>query len=175
LVRAMRPILDERPGVALEFGFLGYPDDDLEPYMIDVADGDTQVLNTADIGRGVVAPGTAAGRIVDLRDAELREDLNAHLYDSLASDGPGLNPAIYVAASASLDLLPIVRAAHQASGFIFERASLLAHLPVILRERGLAAVVMPSDALEPLLRSAERLSIRTVDEMIVTPQEEPTV
>jgi hypothetical protein len=173
LIRAMQPILDSRPGVALEFGLLGYAGEELEPYMIDVADSDTQVLTTTNIGRGVVAPGTATGPVVDLRNTELREDLNAHLYDAVLTDDSGLAPAIYIAPSASLDLLPIVRAAHRTSGFIFERASLLAHLAVVLRERGLAAVVMPADALETLLRSAERLSICTVDETIVTAQEEP--
>ncbi|QBJ96875.1 hypothetical protein ERC79_13635 [Rhodococcus sp. ABRD24] len=173
LVRAMLPILDRRPAVALEFGLLGSAGNELEPYMIDVAESDSEVdvFSVADIERGVVSAGRAMGRLVDLRVDAVHDDLNAHLYDTALNGGAALGPTVYIARQASIDLLPLVRAAHPSSGFIFERASLLAHLPVVLRERGLAAVTLPAKAIDSLIDRADRLAINTYDEEIVVHQE----
>lgn len=172
LVHAMQPILRRRPGVALEFGLLGYAGAELDPYMIDVADSDSETSNLllTDAVRGVISAGTASGHVVDLRSAGTQDDLNAHLYNSVSSLDSGLHPSIYIAQRASIDLLPIVRAAHPDSGFVFERASLLAHLSVVLRERGLAAVTAPPEAIEGLLHQSGNLMINTADQNTVAIQ-----
>ncbi|MFF4026300.1 PEP/pyruvate-binding domain-containing protein [Nocardia elegans] len=174
LVCAMKPILEHRPAVALEFGLLGFPGE-LEPYMIDVADSDsdTVFLSIADATRGVVSAGTAAGRVIDLRAGAAREDLNIHLYNTAPEGGPELTPTIFIAHHASVDLLPIVRAAHSASGFIFERASLLAHLSVVLRERDLAAVTLPTHTIDAIAARSEWLTIDTTKPELVVTQEVP--
>lgn len=169
-VQALRPILDARPGVALEFGFTGHPGA-LEPYMIDVADAfEAETAPTAaDIERGVISAGVAMGPVIDLRVSAAQDNLNAHLYDA-ALDGQesSLAPAIYIAKTASVDLLPIVRAAHPSSGFVFERASLLAHLPVVLRERGLAGVTLARESIQELLAPSCPLRIDTVNPVTVS-------
>lgn len=173
LTRVMMPILEHRAGVALEFGLLGHRGAVLEPYMIDVADSDADAsdLTLIDVSRGIVSAGVASGPVVDLRSGATQDDLNAHLYNTMPSADVRLNPSIYIARHASLDLLPIVRAAHPDSGFIFERASLLAHLSVVLRERGLAAVVVPTETTEALLRQARILTINTADSNFIVKQE----
>lgn len=153
VINTFQPLLRERPGAALEFGLLGRPGD-LSAYLIDVADSDNEETapTVANLARGVVSSGLAHGPIIDLRDTRTSDDLNAHLHDTVRAGGAAeLSPAIYVSRAASVDLLPVVRAAHPDSGFIFERASILAHLPVVLRERGLAAVTMPADQIERLV------------------------
>ncbi len=175
LVHAMQPILKRRPGVALEFGLLGYPGDELDPYMIDVADSDVDAGNLSlnDITRGVVSAGTASGRAIDLRAAGIQDDLNAHLYNTAGASDAGLRPSIYIALHASLDLLPIVRAAHPDSGFIFQRASLLAHLSVVLRERGLAAVTVRPEIIDALVHQSDSLTINTADPNLISIQKDP--
>ena len=173
-VEVVRPVLAARPGAALEFGLLGQPGS-LQPYMIDVADGDqdSDPLSAADVARGVVSGGSAAGPVIDLRESGTRDDLNAHLYDAAVEGATSsLGPSIYVARQASVDLLPIVRACHPNSGFIFERASVLAHLPVILRERGLAAITMSAPSIEAVVRRGGSLAINTSEQHMLMPLEE---
>jgi hypothetical protein len=175
LVQVLGPVLAARPGAALEFGLLGQSGS-LQPYMIDVADADRDAdpMSAADVAQGVVSSGSAAGPVIDLRESRTRDDLNTHLYDvTIDGAAPTLSPSIYVARQASVDLLPIVRACHPASGFIFERASVLAHLPVILRERGLAAITMPELSIEALVRHGGALSIDTSGRQMVLPLKEP--
>lgn len=170
VIDTLRPILRERPGAAVEFGLLGHPGE-LTAYLIDVADLDCEVAapTVANLARGVVSSGIAQGPIIDLRNSTTSDDLNAHLYDTVRGGGVAeLSPAIYVAKAASVDLLPVVRAAHPDSGFIFERASVLAHLPVVLRERGLAAVTMQTDQIGGLVASGLPLRINTADTVAVT-------
>ncbi|WP_343869898.1 PEP/pyruvate-binding domain-containing protein [Dactylosporangium roseum] len=174
LVQVLRPVLAARPGAALEFGLLGQPGS-LQPYMIDVADGDRDAdpMSTADVARGVVSSGLAAGPVIDLRESRTRDDLNTHLYDAAIEGAAStLNPSIYIARQASVDLLPIVRACHPASGFIFEQASVLAHLPVILRERGVAAITMSESSIDALVRRGGPLAIDTGERQMVMPLEE---
>lgn len=153
IVGDLLPMLRRRPDSALEFGVLGETGA-IRAYMIDVADSDRDAENlTADgIARGVVSPGVASGPIVDLRDGQILDDLNAHLHEDVGQTGLSPRPAIYVARSASVDLLPLVRSCHPGSGFVFEQASVLAHLPVVLRERGVASVVMSLEQIDALLR-----------------------
>lgn len=170
VVDTLGPILFERPGAAIEFGLLGNPGK-LSAYLIDIADSDNEEVapTAADLSRGVVSRGLARGPIIDLRDSTASEDLNAHLFDTARTGGDAeLAPAIYVAKAASVDLLPIVRAAHPSSGFLFERASILAHLPVVLRERGIAAVSLSPDELDKLVAQGLPVRISTADDAPVT-------
>ena len=64
--------------------------------------------------------------------------------------------AIYLAELASVDLLPLVYTAGPGCGFVFAQASVLGHLSVVLRERGIAAVRVGDD----VRRIAERRSLR---------------
>ncbi|QXF84286.1 hypothetical protein HBA53_24565 (plasmid) [Rhodococcus pyridinivorans] len=173
LIKTLQPILIEQPGAAVEFGLLGHPGD-LTAYLIDVANSDSEETGptTTDIRRGVISSGIAIGRIIDLRDEATSDDLNAHLYDTMGTgEDAALTPAIYIAKAASVDLLPVVRAAHPDSGFLFERASILAHLPVVLRERGLAAVTLPVEQIDDLVARGLSVRIDTGDAVHVAPVE----
>lgn len=153
IVKVLRPLILKRPDAAFEFGLLGRPGS-LSAYMIDVADADdsADAMTQGTIERGIVSPGVARGRVVDLRNAQVLDDLNAHLLQGHDEDSAEeLEPAIYIARSASVDLLPLVRQCGTGSGFVFERAALLAHVSVILRERGLAAVLMSPQQIDNLL------------------------
>lgn len=170
VVQTLCPILESRPSVALEFGLIGHPGA-LQPYMIDVADADEAeaALTSSDIERGAVSAGVATGPVIDLRATATHDNLNAHLYDkALGGHEASLGPAIYIAKTASVDLLPIVRAAHPSSGFVFEQASWLAHLPVVMREKGLAGVTLPQESIDELLATRCPLHINTANSVTVT-------
>lgn len=168
IINQLRPMLESRPEAALEFGVLGKPSD-LSAYIIDVADSDVGAadLSAETIARGVIAAGTARGPLVDLRGASNHENLNAHLLENIKSGDPEhMKPAVYVASRASVDLLPIVRACPPGSGFVFEQASLLAHLAVVLRERGIAAVVLSSPDVDSLIGSESVLIDSNADVLV---------
>lgn len=169
LIETLQPILIEQPGAAVEFGLLGQPGD-LTAYLIDLADsdGEERAPTAADVRRGVVSHGLATGAVIDLRADTAIDDLNAHLYDTVGmGEDAGFAPAIYLAKAASVDLLPLVRAAHPESGFIFERASILAHLPVVLRERGLPSMTLPAGQIDDLVAQGLPIRINTADAVAV--------
>jgi len=156
VVSVLKPILAAHPAAAWEFGLVGEPGH-RRPYIIDIVDDDLDAdqLLSYDVTRGVVSSGSAAGPVVDLRRSPAREV-------------PVAGPAIYIARQAFVDILPLVRACHPSSGFIFESASLLAHLSVALRERGLAAVRLPASSIDDLVREAGSLAIDTAKQEMVT-------
>lgn len=171
VVNTLQPILLVHPDAAVEFGVIGHPGK-LSAYLIDIADSDNEEAapSAADLARGIVSSGFAEGPIVDLRDSTTSDDLNAHLHDTVrAGEHAGLAPAIYLAKAASVDLLPIVRAAHPASGFLFERASILAHLPVVLRERGIAAMKLPIEEISNIVEGGMPVRINTMNVPAVMP------
>lgn len=130
---------EREPGMALEFGVMR-TGGNLFTYLIDAAESDVGgqlKLDALDVQRGVISPGKAIGEIVDLT-TRTAEDLNAHFYDRAAATA--ISAQLFLAPRASVDLLPLVNACDSGSGFIFAEASLLAHLPVVLREKGIAAV-----------------------------------
>jgi len=135
-LRQLAPALDGDD--SLEFGIarLG---EELSCYLIDVAESEVLDLPVDDLGSsGAVSYGSCEGRVVDLRGLQ-QERLDAHLLEA-AGTMDGDEPLIYLARTASVDLLGLVREGSRC-GFVFENASLLAHLPVVLRERGVAACV----------------------------------
>lgn len=159
VVATILPLMRERPGTAVEFGLQGRPGE-LTTYMIDIADGDAvSNVSADDIDRGVLSSGTASGQIMDIRDTSTVDDLNSHLHDA-ADSSEADEPVIYLARRASVDLLRIVRSCHPSSGFVFEHASMLSHLAVVLRERGLAAIAVSESRMAAL---ADGVGIATID------------
>lgn len=155
IVVAMKPMLEADPGLALEFG-LTHNGPAGHVYLIDAAESDHEKLSISrqDLERGVISHGTAQGIVHDLREPATSADLNSHLLQEIEGESSG-EPTVYVAARASVDLLPLLYACAPGSGFVFEEAGLLAHLSVVLRERGIAGIVLPRETVARLVESAE--------------------
>ncbi|GAA2531879.1 PEP/pyruvate-binding domain-containing protein [Pilimelia columellifera] len=106
----------------------------------------------------VISPGSATGVAVTLPDAGVLDDLvAAHDISVVGSDDPNLfdsdaldsiiramsvhERTIVVAEYPSAGLIPLV---DRAEAFVFERGNLLCHTAIVLRERGIPAIVMPA-------------------------------
>nr|WP_043827571.1 PEP/pyruvate-binding domain-containing protein [Rhodococcus opacus] len=150
VVETLGPLIEVEPQLALEFGITKRGEGGIV-YLIDAAESDhlSVDLGSDDLERGIVSRGHAGGPIVDLRGNAQVEDLHAHLYQSVVGDAPD-EPTIFIASSASVDLLPLLEACPPGCGFLFEEASLLAHFAVVLRERGVPGVVVTRDELDRL-------------------------
>ena len=141
------PLFKDYPSSALEFGVLRTVEG-ITGYVIDVAESDAPdrgfALTTELLASGVVSPGRARGDVKRIRNAK-ESDLDAHLLSVLAGNGEALTDSIFFADRASVDLLPVLARCGSNCAFVFHRASVLAHLCVVLRERGIPAILIEDD------------------------------
>ncbi|MEH1166883.1 PEP/pyruvate-binding domain-containing protein [Micromonospora sp. CPCC 205539] len=138
--RQLATLASAQPGTALEFGILR-EHGEVVAYLIDAAEADDEhlALTSNAVSSGIISPGATAGRVCPVHTGLPAENLNAHLLNRPSSDEPA-SGIVYLAEQASVDLLPLVYGAGPDCGFAFARASVLAHLAVVLRERGIVAV-----------------------------------
>jgi phosphohistidine swiveling domain-containing protein len=141
IARAFDPLFDVYENAALEFGLVEHPPG-YRVYLIDVAEGDGPgiELDTHLISSGVLSAGTCRGRVHRVSLSAIGA-LDSHLHDRLEQPTIGGDEVIVVAERASIDLLPYV-GAPGVVGFVFERGSVLAHLAVVLREKGIPAIII---------------------------------
>ena len=154
-IMQIAPLFIEYPDASLEFGIIEDRGGDVSGYVIDVAEGDSKAqasqLSRMLIGSGVVSPGRVTGRVIRT-DNNAYDQLDTHLLERFEHSAQLIEDAIIVAPRASVDLLPLVSRCGQRTAFVFRHAALLAHLCVILRERGITAVTAADD------RTFERLT-----------------
>ncbi|HEX3815930.1 MAG TPA: PEP/pyruvate-binding domain-containing protein [Mycobacteriales bacterium] len=105
------------------------------------------------VGLTTVSPGTAVGRVRWIHDLATLDDqassqgisVFSHDNDAISTrpqDHSG-EPLVYFAAYPSTGLIPLIDGA---AGFVFARGTLLAHTCIVLRERGVPAVINPDVA-----------------------------
>jgi hypothetical protein len=137
------PLFEEYPEAALEFGILRESDGSISGYVIDMAEGDSEScarqLDRDLIRAGVVSAGHAVGRVMRVSNGTAAE-LDAHLLQEFGVPEKRLEDLVIVADRASVDLLPLVNRCGNNTAFVFRHASVLAHLCVVLRERGIPAM-----------------------------------
>lgn len=168
VIGALRPLLARHPSLAYEFGITAKGAAG-QVYLIDAAESDAanSPLSAAAFRDGVVSHGTAEGIVMDLRH-DRRQDLNAHLYGRTPAAAPE-EPTVFIASRASVDLLGLLYACAPGSGFVFEEASLLAHFAVVLRELGVAGIVLPASEVDLLARSGTaRINTRSTPMVSMT-------
>lgn len=157
IAETLDPLFDAYRDAALEFGIRDRGDE-FEVYLIDIAEGDAPsiTLDSAMIRSGVLSSGLGRGHVRRI-DNKKAGAFDSHLHDRPAharADRTG--PVIIVADRASTDLLGHI-CAPGVAGFIFRNASILAHLAVVLREKGVPAVALEDD--EAFARLTEGLSV----------------
>lgn len=143
MVISFSPLFEAYGDAALEFGMV-HREDRLHGYLIDVAEGDSRGmdLGITQIQSGVLSMGRCEGRLLRLNPEE-RQALDAHFHDRSAKAEASGDDVIIVAPRASVDLLPYV-SVPGVVGFIFEHGAVLAHLAVVLREKGIPAIALSS-------------------------------
>jgi len=141
--RTLAPLFDRHAAATVEFGAIVRGDGPLV-YLIDWAEGDSAdtVPDPGDMGAGIISSGMAQGQVVVVTPPATSSQLDSHLDDDLRSGDESEVPAIYLCDRPSSDLLDTARAACPGSGFVFRHSSMLCHMAVVLRERGLAAITV---------------------------------
>ena len=174
IVKTFRRVL-YRDDVAIEFGL--YEEEStrqLVPYLIDMAQdklGDK--LSRRMLTDGVISNGTISGEAVVLDPEEsIRKSLNVHLYDELEKEaGNGKNHVILCQKPDVSFLRLVQKYPPQRLGFAFAEGSVLCHLAIVLREKGIPAAVVGKipdfvkgknvtlDCITPGLKAGERIRI----------------
>ena len=138
-------LFEEYPKAALEFGVLRQQNGSVSSYVIDMAEGDSEScatqLDRNLIRAGVVSAGRTSGRVIRVSNGTSAE-LDMHLLEGFEVPEKPLENTVIVADRASVDLLELVNRCGRNTAFVFRHASVLAHLCVVLRERGIPAVVL---------------------------------
>lgn len=127
----------------------------LESTPISAASNSLGANSIGPVGLSTVSPGTAVGRARWIHDLSTLDDqansqgISVFSHDdsvATTSARPGdgsAEPLVYFAAYPSTGLIPLIDGA---VGFVFARGTLLAHTCIVLRERGVPAVINPDVA-----------------------------
>jgi Pyruvate phosphate dikinase, AMP/ATP-binding domain/PEP-utilising enzyme, mobile domain len=141
VARTLDPIFDEIQG-AIEFGIAA----DGEVFLLDYVETDSEPDIHYGVS-GVVSPGMTEGRLLRVDDA-IEEELsvNWHARNDVASgSSSGYEPVIIAARRPFLSLMRFIDGSDKRGvGFVFEEPSILSHLSIQLRERGIPAVASSS-------------------------------
>jgi hypothetical protein len=139
------PLFQEYPEAALEFGIMRNRDGSVSGYVIDMAEGDSEScarqLDLNLIRAGVVSAGRVIGHVMRVSN-DTAAELDTHFLEGFGVPEKRLEDVVIVADRASVDLLPLVNRCGSNTAFVFRHASVLAHLCVVLRERGIPAVAL---------------------------------
>ena len=159
-------LFEEYPESALEFGVLRLRNGSISSYIIDMAEGDSEScatqLDRNLIRAGVVSAGHATGRVVRVPNGTSAE-LDIHLLEGFEIPEKPLEHTVIVADRASVDLLEVVNRCGRNTAFIFRHASVLAHLCVVLRERGVPAIVLEDSELYDALDANSVVTVEASD------------
>lgn len=119
---------------------------DYHPYLIDFQ-SEAAGIDMAAIEKGVISRGKIAGRLEWLNlDSDWEKGVNMHFHDSQSGrpTSPGIEPTIFVADRPDISILGLLNQHDPSSiGFIFKGGSLLSHLCIVLREKGIPAIFLP--------------------------------
>jgi phosphohistidine swiveling domain-containing protein len=151
------PLFEVYEDAALEFGMIEDAGE-LKSYLIDVAEGDVAglQLDAGLMNSGVLSVGRCAGRVHKVELSPIGA-LDGHLHDR--PDEVAVNGNVVVVAErASVDLLPFV-GVPGVVGFVFERGSILAHLAVVLREKGIPAIAVEDGSLLARLTNGTHVGV----------------
>lgn len=145
IVADLKPLLDG--GVqAVEFGLLSV-EGGMKPYLIDLVDDHSTVeLSSSLLNEGVIACGKRTGKLQVIDPASLKNNsLEMHFHNERAQSSASDEALIFFASTPDIGLLELLKHYHdERIGFIFREGSALSHFSIILREKGIPAVVLSS-------------------------------
>jgi phosphohistidine swiveling domain-containing protein len=158
IIEEMRPLFVAYPESALEFGIIRSKEG-VHTYLIDVAESDVGSidLDHAMLLSGVLSQGQSEGRVMRVDTLE-EEPLDSHFHDLHSDVASSSGGSIIVAEKASTELIKVA-CAPDVRGCIFHEASILAHLPVVLREKGIPALILEDRNMFESLQDGQRISL----------------
>lgn len=142
VIASVKELLDTQ-NLIVEFGLLR--NDSLTPYVIDCTPVETidSDLSSDSIRKGVISEGRVEGTVVKLSITNETDSFNKHFYNEISdiSAEKGEQNYIFCTNLPDIRLIDILNQYnHKHIGFVFEEGSLLCHLAVLLRERGIPAI-----------------------------------
>ena len=142
IVNCFRRILNE-DGITVEFGVL-QNDQHYTPYLIDCI-SETQVdnINLNSFASGVISEGVLTGKVMKLEVGDFHDSLNLHFYNDIGENySASTEKIIFYADLPSIKFIDILsKYPPEDIAFVFRDGSLLCHLSVLLREKGIPAIV----------------------------------
>lgn len=151
----------------IEFGIVREGKDIL-PYLIDFVDSDDFIPKNLSLEEGVISVGKRKGIIKHL---SLEGDaLNMHLNDERNDLVKSSDEVIFVCDRPSIALLDVIKHYDESKiAFVFRDGSILCHLSVVLREKGIPAIKCPDcDYIEgkECILDAETIGVKKGDRVI---------
>jgi rifampicin phosphotransferase len=143
IVKALFSILKDQDK-AVEFGVLKQEDDILVPYLIDLVEDKSRLaLKSNLILEGVVSPGLATGKLIVVSSEDISKDsLHLHYHNEVKVNVLVDEAAVFLCQSPDIALLSLLEMYNNSKiGFIFQEGSTLSHFAIILRERGIPAII----------------------------------
>lgn len=144
IIKEFEPFLDQ--GTALEFGVIT-KESERQPFLIDYVSEDTDsTVDTETAKRGVVSHGQVTGEVIKIDEENIGESVHSHYYDELENRKSESGDRLFYAKRPDISLLELLEEySAENMGFIFEEGSVLAHLCIVLRERGVPAIMLRSN------------------------------
>jgi manganese-dependent inorganic pyrophosphatase len=142
-VQSLFPILKDQDK-AVEFGVLKQKDNSHLPYLIDLVEDKSKLdLSTNLILEGVVSTGLAFGSLVVIGSEEISKgSLHLHYHNEIQNKILIDEHIIFYCQSPDIALLSLLETYNNSKiGFTFKEGSTLSHFAIILRERGIPAIV----------------------------------
>lgn len=142
IIKNFQSILNQR-NVTIEFGIL-QNNNGFEPYLIDCVEENTMDnVNLMSVQNGVLSEGKIEGRLKILDLGNFNDALNSHFYNEIENKlSVNSDKIIFYSKLPSIRYLDILGKYKSSDiGFVFEKGSLLCHLSVLLREKGIPAVI----------------------------------
>jgi hypothetical protein len=169
ILTAFRPLW-ETTHFAVEFGLVG-EGDTLSPYLIDfVPVSESEAKDTSRMLQGVISKGRIRGRAVILQKEGVYDAISSHYHDKINGSSRKSGTHVVFADLPDISLLRILEEYDEKGiGFVFRQGSVLCHLSIVLRERGIPAVILDQefpvregemvtiDALTPSLKQDQRV------------------
>jgi hypothetical protein len=130
--------------VVVEFGLLINPEQgEVIPYLIDTVNTRSSAnLNLTTVTKGVISSGIVEGVLIPLKlDNSNNQSLGVHFHDQVHFFSGTQEGRIFVCDYPDISLLEVLKTCDpKRTGFIFGRASILSHFPIVLREQGIPAI-----------------------------------
>lgn len=145
IVDEYAPFLDT-DGTTVEFGVVE-TEKSLQPFLIDHArEENTRILNRNSAAKGVISPGCISGEVVEVDSGETEKSLHTHFHDQFDSSVSTTENYLLYCDRPDISFLNLLEEYPDENvGFIFDQGSLLAHFPIILRERDIPAITVPEN------------------------------
>jgi rifampicin phosphotransferase len=143
IVKVLASILKDQDK-AVEFGILKQRDSTLIPYLIDLVEDKSKLnLSSNLVLEGVISPGLAIGRLIVVSSEDISKgSLHLHYHNEVKANHLVDEAVIFLCQSPDIALLGLLEMYNNSKiGFIFKEGSTLSHFAIILRERGIPAIV----------------------------------